>query len=164
MLYIIETSIEPQTYLLSHPTHRTKVCPSIDMKVHDQGILGTPCGPLLERDSLGLATLAVRSNWLPAHCNLQLSLPSASMVHQEACLIDAIFHHIFELSLYRVFDRLRLRSCIAVRARGRRLVLPIGAVKISRDDGAALDVGLCLDLCGEVGGIPNYDGTGIKSG
>lgn len=85
------------------------------------------------------------------------------MVHLEACLIDVVFQHPIQLSLYRVFDRLHLRSCIAVFTRGRGLVLPDCTVNIPRDDGAAVEIGLCLDVVREVDGPTGYDGAGINS-
>ena len=106
----------------------------------------------LQIDILRCTTLSVTRNRLPIQCNLKMSLPSTPMVHLKASSIIPICLHPLEFALNRVPNRLCLRSGIALRARGSRVVLPHSAVDVARDHGAAVNIGLAFDVDGEVVG------------
>jgi hypothetical protein len=82
------------------------------------------------------------------------------MVHLEATRIVPIVYHPLELALNRIPNRLGLGGRVALGTRGCCVVLPISAIDISRDDGAAVDIGLAFDVDGEVVG----DGNNGESG
>ena len=88
-----------------------------------------------------------------------MSLPSTPMVHLKASSIIPILLHPLEFPLNRIPNRLRLRCRVALGARGSRVVLPHGAVDVTGDHGAAVDVGLAFDVHGEVVGDGD-DGEG----